>query len=97
MEGEALALWLYISQTTQANYNTVKDRLLKKLKLAEFVSLDKFHRCKLCPEETLTLYLHELKKALQQAMPEIEDMSSKKLLKHHFLSDFLQKSAISCV
>ena len=86
LEGEALALWLDMSETEQANYGTVKEKLLEKLKPAEFVSLDEFHRRKLRPDETPTLYLHELKKALQQAIPGIDDASRKKLLKHQFLS-----------
>ena len=87
MEGETLALWLNMSKTEQANDGTAKDKLLEKLKLAEFVSLDEFHRRKLRPDETPTLYLHELKKALQQAIPGIDDMSRKKLLKHQFFSE----------
>ena len=86
LEGEALAIWLDKSATDQGNYKTVKEELLAKLKPAEFVSLDEFHRRKLRPDETPTLYLHELKKTLQQAMPDIDDASRKTLLKHQFLA-----------
>lgn len=86
LEGEALAVWLDMSETDQADYATVKENLLEKLKPAEFVSLDEFHRRKLRPDETPTLYLHELKKTLQQAIPDLDDAARKKLLKHQFLA-----------
>ena len=40
---------------------TAKRKLIAKLKPAEFVSLDEFHSRKLRPEETLSLFVHELK------------------------------------
>ena len=86
LEGEALALWLDMSEDEQAQYSAMKEKLLKKLKPVEFVSLDEFHRRKLRPDETPTLYLHELKKTLQQAIPDIDEVSRKKLLKHQFLA-----------
>ena len=86
LEGEALAVWLDMSEVDQASYAAVKENLLKKLKPAEFVSLDEFHRRKLRPDETPTLFLHELKKTLQLAIPDLDDDSRKKLLRHQFLA-----------
>ena len=38
------------------------------------------------PAEAITLYLHDLKRLLQQAMPELAENASNPLLLHQFLS-----------
>ena len=50
------------------------------------MSLEEFNHQKLRPDETPTLYLHELKKTLQQAIPDLDNATRKKLLKHQFLA-----------
>ena len=52
----------------------------------EFVSLEEFHSRKMRPGEAIALYLHDLKRLLRQAMPELAENASKPLLLHQFLS-----------
>ena len=42
LEGEALAVWLELTEEEQADYSTVKEKLTSKLRPAQFVSLDEF-------------------------------------------------------
>lgn len=86
LEGEALAVWIELTEEEQSDYNTVKEKLISKLKPAQFVSLDEFHRRKQRPDETPALYLHELKKLLRQAMPDMDAATRQQLLKHQFLA-----------
>ena len=53
---------------------------------AEFVSLDEFHLCKMRPGEALSLFLHDLKRLLDQAMPKLEASAREQLLLHQFLA-----------
>ena len=86
LEGEALAVWLELTDAEQGDYETAKRKLIAKLKPAEFVSLDEFHSRKLRPEEPLSLFVHELKQLLEQAMPGIDPATSKQLLLHQFIA-----------
>ena len=52
----------------------------------EFVSLEEFHSRTMRPGEAITLYLHDLKRLLQQAMPGLLENTSNSLLLHQFLS-----------
>ena len=52
----------------------------------EFVSLEEFHSRMMHPGEATTLYLHDLKRLLQQAMPGLVESTSNLLLLHQFLS-----------
>ena len=54
--------------------------------LTEFVALEEFHSRKMRPGEAITLYLHDRKRLLRQAMPELAENVSKPLLLHQFLS-----------
>ena len=60
LEGEAFAVWVELSEDVQENYDATKQYLLTRLKPVEFVSLDKFHRRVLQPEESPTMYLYLL-------------------------------------
>ncbi len=51
-----------------------------------FTSLEVFHHRKLRPGEALSLFVHELKKLLEQAMPELESTARQQLLLHQFLA-----------
>ena len=54
--------------------------------LNEFVSLEEFHSRMMHPGEAIMLYLHDLKRLLQQAMPGLAENASNLLLLHQFLS-----------
>ena len=85
LEGEALAVWLEMTAEDQANYTTVRETLINKMSPEAFVSLDEFHQRKLHPGESVTLYAHELKKLLGQAMPELEVDVRNQLVLHQFM------------
>ena len=72
LEGEALAIWLELTEEEQTNYGIMKKKLISTMIPMEFVSLDEFHRRKLRPSESLSIYVHDLKKLLDQAMPGLE-------------------------
>ena len=44
LEGEALAVWLELSEEEQGNYASAKGVLVRTMMPMEFVSLDDFHR-----------------------------------------------------
>ena len=52
----------------------------------QFVSMDNFNRRRLLPGESLSVFVHELKRLLGQAMPEIDAATRKHLLLHQFLN-----------
>ena len=54
--------------------------------LMEFVSLDEFHRRKLRPGEAVSIFVHNLKKLLEQSMPGLEEAVREKLVLHQFLA-----------
>ena len=70
LEGEVLAVWLELSEEEQKNYDVTKKKIINAFKLMSFISLADFHKL-LHPGEPLSLYVHELKQLLDQAMPEI--------------------------
>jgi len=86
LEGEALAVWLELSNEDQADYKKAKEKLCKKLTPMEFVSLDDFQKRKLCPGEALSVFYHDLKRLLGQAMPSLKAASQKQLLLHQLLA-----------
>ena len=86
LEGEALAIWLELSTEQKADYAVAKEHLITKMAPTEFVSLEEFHSRKMRPGEAIAPYLYDLKRLLQQAMPELEANASKSLLLHQFLS-----------
>ena len=86
LEGEALALWLELSDEDQADYAKAKKAITEKMCPASFVSLDEFHLRKMHPGESLSLFVHELKKLLNQAMPTLEKNARDQLLLHQFLA-----------
>ena len=86
LEGEALAVWLEMSEEDQADYKKAKEKLCKKLTPMEFVSLDDFHKRKLRPGEALSVFYHDLKKLLGLAMPNLDPAGQKQLLLHQLLA-----------
>ena len=89
LEGEALAVWLELSEEQQETYATAKKEISTALMPMEFVSLDEFHRRKLRPGEALSVFVHELKKLLEQAMPGLDKPARDRLLLHQFLAGAL--------
>ena len=72
LEGEALAVWLKLTTGQQEDYAETKKAMEKAIMPMNFVSLDKFHRRKLRPGEAISLYVHELRKLLTHALPDLE-------------------------
>jgi len=87
LEGEALAVWLELSEEQQDSYTLQrKKEVSTALMPMEFVSLDEFHRRKMQPAETLSVFVHDLKKLFEQAMPGLDDKPARDhLLLHQFL------------
>lgn len=86
LEGEALAVWLELTEDEQKDYSVTKQKIIDAIKPMSFISLDDFHKRALRPEEPLSLYVHELKQLLNQAMPEITAQTKEQLLLHQFLT-----------
>ena len=59
-----------------------KKKIIDTIKPMSFISLDNFHKCALCLGESLSLYVHELKQLLIQAMLEISVQTLEQLLLH---------------
>ena len=70
----------------EENYAAAKKEISKALMPMEFVSLDQFHKRKLQPGEPLSVFVHEIKKLLRQAIPELEETTRNQLLLHQFMA-----------
>ena len=86
LEGEALAIWLELSEEQQGNYDSVKGVIIKKMAPMGFATLEEFHQRKLHPGEALPLFVHDLKRLLEQAMPDLDAGAREQLLLHQFLA-----------
>eukprot|EP00731_Ephydatia_muelleri_P032478 Em0024g22a len=86
LEGEALAMWLDLSDDKRKNYGIVKEKLTAAMVSTSFTTLEQFHQRKFVPGEALSLFLHKLKQLLDQAMPKLEARARKQILLHRFLS-----------
>ena len=86
LEGEALATWLELSEEQKASYTDAKAKMIERLGPMQFVSMDDFHHRQLLPGESLPVFVHELKRLIDQAMPEADAATRQKLLVHQFLS-----------
>ena len=86
LEGEALAVWLKLSQEEQKDIVTAKEKMIQKMAPMEFISLEKFQKWKMLPGEVISLYLHELKMLLGKAMPVLAAEAKQQLLVHQFLA-----------
>ena len=79
-------MWLELSAEQQASYATVKKEISDAIMPMEFVSLEEFHRRKLRPGESLSVFVHSGKNLLDQATPELEKTARDQLLLHQFLA-----------
>ena len=86
LEGEALAIWLEISEDIQGSYEDTQAEIKRKMMPMGFVSLDEFHNRKLLPGEALSVFVHSLKTLLLQAMPDIDADARDQLLPYQFLA-----------
>ena len=86
LEGEALAVWLDLTEEQQTDYSATVGELKKKLAPSGFSSLEAFHTRKLQPGEALSLFVQDLKQKLQHAMPDIGNAARNQLLLHQFLA-----------
>ena len=55
LEGEALAVWLDLTEEEQADYSVTVDKLRRNLAPSWFSSLETFHMRKLQPGKALSL------------------------------------------
>ena len=76
-------MWLELSED-EKDYSTAKKAISATLMPMEFVSLKEFHRRKLRPGEALSVFIHDTKKLLDQAMPSLEKNARTQLLLHRF-------------
>ena len=90
LEGEALAIWVELTDDEQKDYAITKKRIIDLIVPMPFVSLADFHKRMLLPGESLSLYVHQLKQLLSQAMPDISNAVREQLLLHQFLSGLPQ-------
>ena len=86
LEGEVLAVWLELTNAQQEDYAEAKKAMEKAIMPMNFVSLDNFHRRKLRPGEAISLYVHDLRKLLNHALPDLEQAAKEPLLLHQFLA-----------
>lgn len=59
LEGEALAVWLELTEAQQSSVAETKKKLIEKMMPMKFVSLDQFHSRKLHPGEPLSVFTHD--------------------------------------
>ena len=86
LEGEALAAWMELTDEEKSDYDVTKGKLIKKMAPLEFVSLEEFQKQSIFPGKSVSMYLYELKRLLQQAMPELTAKVKKQLLIHQSLA-----------
>ena len=86
LEGEALAVWLELNEDEQKSYEDAKAKIIERMNPVQFVSIDDFYRRKLLPGEPLSVFVHELKRLMDQAMPDTDAGTRKQLLTHQFLT-----------
>ena len=83
LEGEALGFWLELNREEQGDYKTAKKLMCKRIMPMELISLDKrTYR----EGESLSVFLHDLKKHLNAAMPNLEASAWNQLLLHQLLA-----------
>ena len=86
LEGEAIAAWFDLTTEEQGAYSTAKAKIVEQMAPARFVMLVDFHRRLLQPGESLSVFAHELKRLLEQALPGADGNTSKQLLLHQFIN-----------
>ena len=86
LEGEALAVWLDLAPEHKRDYITAKEKITARMAPVKFVSLEDFHARRLLPGESLSVFVHQLKQMLTQAMPTVNAETREQLLLHQFVT-----------
>ena len=86
LEGEALAIWLELSEEEQSSYDDAWKKIVEAMMPMGFISLNDFHRRKLRLGEAISVFVHDLKKLLGHAMPDLDSGARDQLLLHQFLA-----------
>ena len=79
-------MWLELSEEDKEDYSKAKKAIKSKLIPTVFSTLDKFNQRSMLPGETLPLFLRDLKRLLDQGMPDLPQEAREQLLLHQFLS-----------
>ena len=58
LEGEALANWMELSEDEQKDFDDAKKKIAERIVPEVFVTLDEFHKCRLLPGESLSLFMN---------------------------------------
>ena len=72
-------MWLELTEE-EANFKTVKEKLIGKMAPLPFTALKEFHAQKLCPGEPLSLFTQDLKRLLQSAMLGLDKDAGEQML-----------------
>ena len=86
LEGDTLATWLELDEEERKEYEKVKEKMVEILMPTGLVTLDQLHQWKLMPGESLSVFIHDMKKMLEHAMPNIEGETRNKLLLHQLMA-----------
>ena len=81
-----MAIRLELSEEQQTDYEMAKMAICEAMMHTEFVLLNEFHRRKLRPGEALSIFVHDLKKLLEQSMPGLNKAVREKLILYQFLA-----------
>ena len=81
-----MAVWLELSEDDKKDYARAKKAIKNKLLPMAFTALDEFNRRSIRPGETLPLFLHDLKRLLDRAMPDLPNEAREQLLLHQLLA-----------
>ena len=84
------AIWVELTGNEQKDYTVTKKNIIDAIMPIPFVSLADLHKRMLLPGESLSLYVHQLKQLLSQAMPDISNAAREQFLLHQFLSQLPQ-------
>ena len=86
LEGEAIAICFELTTAEQQLYSSAKEKIIQQMAPARFVSLADLHKRTLRPGESLSVFAHELKQLLEQALQSADASTSKELSLHQFIS-----------
>ena len=73
-----------LSKDQQKNFDAVKNEIAERIIPEVFATLDEFHKHRLLPGES-SLFVYELNKLLDQAIPSIDATACEQLLFNQFL------------
>ena len=79
--------YLEMPADNRKNFDEIVKELKKEFRpdSARFVAMREFEKRKLLPGELLAMFLHNLRKLLDMAMPELGEEGKEQMLLHHFI------------